>query len=421
MAKKTTTNKTTTTPSGQSFSYVDKSGAVKSFSAADSASALANRPSDANPTSGVMQNTAPTTPTTTTKTDGTTTSTDGSTTGTKIRRTVKTGSEVTETDESVRRSVEKTFDDRRATLLAAITAQTQAKEQGIKKTGEENLASQRSINLRAGLGGSDFGAAAKAETKADTQAKLDLLETERLAKVEAAITGLETLQQAKLDAEYARLDRKSEEYTKKRDQMAEEAQKQITSLGQAGYSLADIKTKDPELYQSILDSTEKGDLEVEAMLNNAKDAANKIDYQYKTVGNKVIAYGVDKRTGKIVSMEQDVGVNFDEKTGGGYGVSFAPDGTMLLIPKNFSGNPSEIIVGGGFGKNDVSQTRTKANQYLQGKIGSDGKVSPETFKAARNAWIQDGFAGDDFNKEFSSYINFSNVDDYGVPLSLLSN
>jgi hypothetical protein len=59
---------------------------------------------------------------------------------------------------------------------------------------------------------------------------------------------------------------------------------------------------------------------------------------------------------------------------------------------------------------DVSDTAT----FLNSVIGSDGKVSPSDYQKAKNAWVQDGHEGDDFDNTFGGYVNQNYADTYSV-------
>lgn len=64
------------------------------------------------------------------------------------------------------------------------------------------------------------------------------------------------------------------------------------------------------------------------------------------------------------------------------------------------------------GPKDVSGIVNAVGQFLQGKVGRDGKVSPATFQQARQQWVAQGGSPDAFAQAFYGFINQSHVDDY---------
>jgi hypothetical protein len=60
----------------------------------------------------------------------------------------------------------------------------------------------------------------------------------------------------------------------------------------------------------------------------------------------------------------------------------------------------------------AAAAQTGANNYLKGLTGKDGKVSPATFNAARNSWVNGGGSASTFNSMFSNYINQTHAQDY---------
>jgi hypothetical protein len=61
---------------------------------------------------------------------------------------------------------------------------------------------------------------------------------------------------------------------------------------------------------------------------------------------------------------------------------------------------------------DVSKIINSVGSFLHSKIGSDGKVSPATFQAARQQWAAAGGSPDSFAQTFYGYVNTGHVNDY---------
>lgn len=64
------------------------------------------------------------------------------------------------------------------------------------------------------------------------------------------------------------------------------------------------------------------------------------------------------------------------------------------------------------GSVDVAGTVNGINNFLAGKVGKDGKVSPATFQAGRVKWIAAGGDPDSYNQTFAGYINQSHYWNY---------
>lgn len=92
-------------------------------------------------------------------------------------------------------------------------------------------------------------------------------------------------------------------------------------------------------------------------------------------------------------------------------------GKFYVAPKSSSGlSYSE--------SKDVAM-RKLISQYgsgLASKTGSDGKVSPQTYRDAKAGWITDGGTSEDFDKNFGQYVNttyaYNNDNAYGLSQSV---
>lgn len=61
---------------------------------------------------------------------------------------------------------------------------------------------------------------------------------------------------------------------------------------------------------------------------------------------------------------------------------------------------------------DVSGIVSSVGKFLQGKVGSDGKVSPSTFQKGRQQWVAAGGSPDSYAQAFYGYVNQSHAGDY---------
>lgn len=278
----------------------------------------------------------------------------------------------------------------RRTQIDSIEKKYNEQVRDEEAAGKEDLARMRSMNLRAGLGGSDFGAANKQAVRSNTRQNIGAIEANKDIEIGGVLDTLDQLanQRFQLEEQAMQSDFSNmmaiEEY---RVAQREQATEQIASLGKAGFDVATIKERDPQLYESMSAASGMGDVEMEAVINNAKATANKVDYQYKVAGNKLIAFGVDPMTGTLKMLEQEVDIPEN------YGITTMPDGTVLAVPDNFDGDVTKIKTIGNYAKPVVSsgdssngltpyqqfsatqnlkkttQTLTEAQRELQRQVG----------------------------------------------------
>lgn len=225
----------------------------------------------------------------------------------------------------------------------AVSAEQQA--------GAQDLARQRSMNLRAGLGGSDFGASAKAEVRNRTNQNIQGIEAQKQLQIGNAIDRIEQLAQSRFQIQQSAMQQgfqnmfQVQQYTQAQEQqMRAQTLDSLKELGKAGVDIQTVKEQDPQLYERMMQASGMSDVEMEAVLNNAKPAPERIDYQYKVAGNKLIAYGVDPVTGTLKSLEQTVDLPEN------YSITTMPDGTVLALPDNWNGDTSLIKTVGNYAK-----------------------------------------------------------------------
>lgn len=61
---------------------------------------------------------------------------------------------------------------------------------------------------------------------------------------------------------------------------------------------------------------------------------------------------------------------------------------------------------------NVAAITTSVGNFLQSKVGKDGKVSPASFQQGRQQWVQAGGNPDAYAQAFYGYVNRSHIDDY---------
>lgn len=240
--------------------------------------------------------------------------------------------------------------------IDAIELSTRSAVQAEQASGAEDLARQRSMNLRAGLGGSDFGAANKAEVRNRTNENVRKIQAEGDMAVGQVIDSIDQLANQRFQLEQGAMQQnfsnsmEYEQYVQgQMQQQRAQAVESIAQLGKSGLDIATIKERDPQLYDNLLTASGMGEVELEAVLNNNKPAPAKIDYQYKVAGGKIIAFGIDPTTGQLKMVEQDAGLPDNYKT------LTADDGTILGIPENWDGDTSKIVTVGNYRKPFASE------------------------------------------------------------------
>lgn len=63
-------------------------------------------------------------------------------------------------------------------------------------------------------------------------------------------------------------------------------------------------------------------------------------------------------------------------------------------------------------KVDVGSIVGSVGKFLQGRVGSDGKVSPASFQEGRQKWLSAGGSADSFAQAFHGYVNQSHYNGY---------
>jgi len=154
---------------------------------------------------------------------------------------------------------------RQQAIIDAINTQFGAKAQRVQQLGEQSLASQRSINLRAGLGGSDFGAQAKGEVRAKTSQELAGVDAERTRAIQEAVTGIENLTLKQQEA--ARLNRQEDATYRK--EIQDDASKTLDNLQKGGTTLEKLRLPENVDAYNALKNAGVSDIEIDARLKPA--------------------------------------------------------------------------------------------------------------------------------------------------------
>ena len=239
----------------------------------------------------------------------------------------------------------------RQSQLDAIKQKYSSQMDQRQQQGQEDLARMRSMNLRAGLGGSDFGAANKEQVREGVRKDFRMMEANRDVEIGNVINEIDQLAQQQFQIEQNAMRQnfstaiEYQKYVQGQQQIQrKEMVDRVAALGKAGLDIASIKERDPQLYKNLTASSGMSDVELEAVLNNNKPAPAKIDYQTIVRGGKIMMFGVDPATNQLKMIEQEVDMPDNYKT------LQADDGTILGIPENWDGDTSKIVTVGNYRK-----------------------------------------------------------------------
>ena len=239
----------------------------------------------------------------------------------------------------------------RQSQLDAIKQKYSSQMDQRQQQGQEDLARMRSMNLRAGLGGSDFGAANKEQVREGVRKDFRMMEANRDVEIGNVINEIDQLAQQQFQIEQNAMRQnfstaiEYQKYVQGQQQIQrKEMVDRVAALGKAGLDIASIKERDPQLYKNLTASSGMSDVELEAVLNNNKPAPAKIDYQTIVRGGKIMMFGVDPATNQLKMIEQEVDMPDNYKT------LQADDGTILGKPENWDGDTSKIVTVGNYRK-----------------------------------------------------------------------
>lgn len=197
---------------------------------------------------------------------------------------------------------------------------------------EGNLGSTRSINARSGLLGSDFGNTNMKNQQREGERAIGAINAERSLQIQGVYKEISKLAADEIASKKAEALGQADAYKNYLKDAQAKAREAAQILGTSGLSFDELKTQNPEAIQNIIKAGGYDEFTLAQVLNNAKKASEKIDYTYKTVGNKVIGYGLNPKTGAIETVEKSLpvaeGTDLQE-----YNTQTLADGTLLFTPK----------------------------------------------------------------------------------------
>lgn len=307
--------------------------------------------------------------------------------------------------------------------------------------GTDRLGQNRAINARGGLLGSDFGAAKTEKVKGINASEVNAINAEREMKIQGVMDKIDQLTADRVKAQKDEALGNINAYKEYTDNAKATAKDTLRVLGESGVSYDDLKAKAPDQLKIILESTGYDEFTLAQIMNNNKKSGEKIDYTYKTIGNKIIGYGTNPRTGQIETVEKDIDLGEDNLQE--YDPTVTPDGTLIMVPKKLDpskplneqikvfgaegqyAKPLKGSSGGGGGGGGGGKKKDPVQEYINAInkntkngqpykwLGPDGKLSPQDYLDIRNDWIAAGYSPTLFDTKFKGYRNPDNPN-YGV-------
>lgn len=181
------------------------------------------------------------------------------------------------------------------------------------------------INVNAGLNGSDFASANAAGAEDKGNASLAAIEKERGAKLAETLGNIDQRAEDEITQKTGEAKQNQKDYIDYLNNRQTGARNDIKTLASSGVRLEQLSS---DQYQKLKDQSGYDDFTLKNIYNNARTAATKIDYQWKTVGNKIIGYGIDPLTNQISTVEKDL----PGAVPSGYKPQVLDNGTIVFYP-----------------------------------------------------------------------------------------
>lgn len=218
-------------------------------------------------------------------------------------------------------------------------------DQGVMNSGLNDRV--RALNTSAGLGGSDFATANAVGQEKKNAKAIELIESERNAKIQAVYAGIDD----RASAEYKT---QREAYVKglgdnltalktARDEDRKNALSSIKGFASAGVDIAKLKTSDPDTFNTLLGEYGGNQLDLETAWNDALPDEMKTKFENKVIqganGNAVVfRYGLNPRTGKVENNQYDMGIKYTDYAGKKEGELKEIDGRLWSVSVDEKGN-----------------------------------------------------------------------------------
>ena len=298
-------------------------------------------------------------------------------------------------------------------LIDAITNKYNANISGIKETGAAEMARTRTMNLRSGLIESPQGSTELGSTEKKTADAIAANEAAKQDEIMKAISDLDNvyyerkrnLTTDKLNELKTAGDIRAASIAE-RDQRRAPATTILTSLAKNGTTFDQFKL-DPS-YKNV--SKDFTDQELQALFITGANSNTFISDKPEIIGSTAFWFQKQANgTVKKVSLDLGVQDNSIEQV-------VKTDQGVLVINKD--GTYKNI---GGANNPTGTEVKTAATQkvasYLNSIANINGIVTPTDYAITKRAWVTDGLASADFDKQFVSYIDAKNLAAYGFDQS----
>ncbi len=230
---------------------------------------------------------------------------------------------LTETGKAdIRAKVRGQFDD----ALAAVDAYSNTLLAGARQRATGRLGQDRALQNIRGTIGSSFGAQQTAGVETVNADEEAAIEADRNLRKQAIF---EKVDQRAIDETKAEVERRkgnAEAYVNALAANQTESRQAVKDLATTGTAIDEIPRAQ---YEKLLTQSGYDPLVFQAVYNNSLAGANKREYSYQKVGNSILAFSTNPKTGKIEREQFDVAA----PEGGYDDFTVTADGTPLFINK----------------------------------------------------------------------------------------
>lgn len=242
--------------------------------------------------------------------------------------------------------------------------------------GEGRVGRGRSIISRSGLMGSDFGEQSRSTIENKNKQNLELLEREKLAKIQAVISKADDRAATAISEERNAALKDSENYLEFLKGQRDDARQDLKDLAKGGVSLADLQDEE---YTKLLEQSEYTPMVFEAIYNANSPEGEKKDYSYFNLGSgKVVRF--DKAGGDPEEFEFDIPQDFEFRMAGDIPVFVNPETQEIKVAGGEEGqeviNETELDTFTNANGSRVSvmynPVTRKTRQVVHGKAKGDG-------------------------------------------------
>lgn len=253
-------------------------------------------------------------------------------------------------------------------IRSQVTAQMQGELDAIEErfttlaAQEERTAADRSgrtraLGARSGLIGSARGDAQAQKTENLNKEAMKALQAEKAAEIQSVYGRIDQRAREAIALESQQAQMRRDEYLGQLKERRDQAREDLAVFAKGGLTIDEIDPAD--LNELMKDSGLNSRLLVESYINGNRPEQAKTNYQYKTVGNRIIAYGVNPN-GELVTLEDQLPFDVPEN----YKVVSTDNGQFLFVPDEFdpTKDPREQVL-----------TYGAPGQFSKPKAGGEGE------------------------------------------------